>query len=179
MRSRYLRQIIYVKGRDLKSRRRTGCPLLFRNSFLSLCLSAPFSYEWCMTGRGGGGGEMERGEIKVCTTDTVKTQASALWEAHKQSDLHCIHRHTHNHTYMHSLRPVWFGNANRSHRAWGRTGEKRTFPVPELIQIQEILQIETSTVPPQWCRKTEAFIPPLFYIKTLKTASHFPRLRLL
>lgn len=55
MRSRYLRQIIYVKGRDLKSRRRTGCPLLFRNSFLSLCLSAPFSYEWCMTGRGWGG----------------------------------------------------------------------------------------------------------------------------
>lgn len=144
--------------------------------FVSL-LRFPMNDAW--RGEGVGGGEMERGEIKVCTTDTVKTQASALWEAHKQSDPLCIHRHTHNHTYLHSLRPVWFGNANRSRRAWGRTGEKRTFPVPELIQIQKILQIETSTVPPQWCWKTEGYIPPLFYIKTLETASHFPGLRLL
>lgn len=66
---RYLRQIIYVKGMVLKSWKQTGCPLLFRNSFLSLCLSALFSYERCMTWERG----LKRGEIKACTPDTVQT----------------------------------------------------------------------------------------------------------
>lgn len=60
-----------------------------------------------------------------------KHRPPPLREAHKQSDPHYIHRHTHNHTYMHSLlRPVWFGNSERSLRGRGRREgeEKRTFP---------------------------------------------------
>lgn len=132
-----------------------------------------------MTGRGGGIGEMERGEIKVCTTDTVKTQASALREAHKQSDRHYIHRHTHNHTYMHCLRPVCFGNAKRSHRARGRTGGwgwkglsqfLSSFRSRKLCRWRQVLYHHSGA------ERLKVFISPLFYIKTLKTASHFPRL---
>lgn len=124
-------------------------------------------------------GEVEGGQrgvrLKSVQLILSKHRPPPLQEAHKQSDPQYIHRHTHNHTYMQSLLcPVWFGNSKRSLRDRGRRGGKKGLSqvVPEFmlfIQFWEILQTETSAMPPQWCWKAEAFIPPLFYITMLKS----------
>lgn len=125
-----------------------------------------------MTGRGGGGRRGVR--LKSVQLILSKHRPPPLREAHKQSDPHYIHRHTHNHTYMHSLLcPVWFGNSERSLRAQGRRVGKKGLSqvVPEFVPFiwfWGILWTETSTVLPQWCWKAEVFIPPLFYIIMLK-----------
>lgn len=122
MRHRYLRQIIYVKGRVLKSWKQTGCPLLFRNSF-SLFVSLLHFYTndaWL--------GESWRGvRLKPVHLILSKHRPPPLGEAYKQSD---IHSYTHTHTimpaYTYNLQFVWFGIALSYHRARGR--RKKTFP---------------------------------------------------
>lgn len=122
MRSRYLRQIIYVKGRVLNSWKKTSWPLLFRNSFLSLCFPAVFSYEWCMTKSERESKRWER--LKSEHLILSKHRPPPLCETHKHSNIQYIHRQTHNHAYMQC--PVWSGIAQSSHRAQGR--RTRTFP---------------------------------------------------
>lgn len=67
------------------------------NSFLTLCPSAPFSYERCMTWR-----EREswrRGRLKPVHLILLKHRPPPLWEAYKHSDIHFMHTHTHTHNH--------------------------------------------------------------------------------
>lgn len=139
MRRRYLRQIIYIKGRVLKFWKQTGCPLLFRNTF------CPFSYERCMAWR-----ELKRGGVRLKPVHLIlsKHRPPPLWEAHKHSD---IHSYTHTRTillaYTHNLQFVWFGIALSSHRALGR--RKKDFPRQTLslfssgkfCRLREVVQL--------------------------------------
>lgn len=136
--------------------------LYYSEMFFSLfvSVSAPFSYERCMTWRESWSG----GRLKPVHLILSKHRPPPLWEAYKHSDIysyahtHTSHTHTHNHTHIHSQSPVcmvWNGPEFST-----SPGEKKKdFPrqMQSLFSSRKFCRLRG--VVPLWSGKRETLIP--------------------
>lgn len=145
MRHRYLRQIIYVKGRVLQTWKQTGCLLLFRNSSFFLCVCSVFIWTMHDLER-----ELKRGRLKPVHLILSKHRTSA--------PLGGIHLYTHTHTQS-CLHTLTISSLYDLELPWVLTeprGEEKRLSQAnaKLIQLREILQTERSSATVVWERET-------------------------